>query len=178
METQEYLSDVCPEISLPQRANFTNREAHWGHPDVYVSWTRCGMRVMGSRTGNQGFATLGSGQGTSRMWLKWSSLKGESGFRVIGANSSPEEAGHKRGSQGKGLKGLLSMMGDYLALSWPSLPSSSAKASGPVAQTLTDKPMLLLLWPWLTQIVHAGTCSTASHGVQKCMHMYMSIHWS
>lgn len=145
METQEYLSDVCPEISLPQKANFANREAHWGHPDVYVSRTRCGMQVMGSRTGNQGLPTLISGQGTSRMLLKWSSLKGASGFRVTGANSSPEEAGHKRGSQGKGLKELQSIMGDYLALCLPSLPSSSAKASSPVAQTLTDKPMLLLL---------------------------------
>lgn len=31
METQEYLSDVCPEISLPHWANFAKRDAHRGH---------------------------------------------------------------------------------------------------------------------------------------------------
>lgn len=72
METQEYLSDVCLDISLPQRANFANREAHWGHPEVYVSWqvARHGSQAPGQEI---------------RAFLPWAQARVQAGCDVSGA---------------------------------------------------------------------------------------------
>lgn len=91
-ETQESLSDVCPERTLPQRARFAGREAHGlGHLLSVSHGHLAGCRASASPAGNQASPQAGGD--------KWGPPEGQGDTKLLGQIEAQKKQALKDGAR-------------------------------------------------------------------------------